>query len=106
MAHDEGERFPRTVDEAAEKVLAALSEEDKRAVRETPGGSLIQLHFGLGSFVRNACGMWAGNDELIRACARARNPEEDEFGYLFMDPDDASAVIVEEIWGRLQPRAG
>lgn len=104
MTHD-AKGFPRTVAEAADKVLSELSEEEKEVVRETPGDTFTligSLHFGLGTFVRNSCGLWEGNDELMEACARARNLEEDELRYLFMHPDDASAVIVEEVWRRLQ----
>ena len=53
--------------------------------------------------MRNSYGLWAGNDELMGACSWAKYPEEDgEPLYFFLDPDDASAVIVEEIWRRLQ----
>ena len=101
MAHDAKE-FPRTVAEAADKVLSELSEEDKKVVRETPGERLFELYFGLGTFVRNSCGLWAGNEDLIEACARGRHPGKDEPPYLYMHPDDASAVIVEEVWRKLQ----
>ena len=98
---DDAGGFPRTVDEAAGRVLAELSERDKEWIKGTPRGSLIQLHFGLGSFVRNTCGLWAGNDELMGACARAGRPEENGLPYLSVHPDDASAVVVEEVWRRL-----
>jgi len=101
MAHDGTRAFPTTVDEAADMVLSELSEEDKEWIKNIPRDALIQLHFGLGTFVRNSCGLWRGNDDLIEACRRAKYPEEDELSYLFMDPDDASAVIVEEVWRRL-----
>ena len=89
MADDAG-GFPRTVAEAADRVLSDLSEEDKEQIQNTPRDALIQLHFGLGIFVRNACGLWAGNEELAEACAQAGHP------------DEASAVVVEEVWRRLQ----
>ncbi len=100
MAHDEG-GFPGTVAEAANKVLSGLSEEDKEVLREAPRDRLHELHFGLGSFVRNSRGLWGGNDEMMEACARARHPEEDGLPYLSVHTDEASAVIVEEVWRRL-----
>ena len=79
----------------------ALSGRNKRAARDTPADRLTGLHFGLCLHVRNMCGLWAGSDELIRACARAGHPEEEWLPYLPVHPDEASAVVVGEVWRTL-----
>jgi hypothetical protein len=54
-----------------------------------PEDGLISLRFGLGQHIRNAFGLWEGNDTLLRACGT-------------IEPDDASMVILEALWERLQ----
>lgn len=45
--------------------------------------------------IRNAFGLWGGNVALMQSGAQAR-------GYPFIHPDDASVVIIEAVWERLQ----
>jgi uncharacterized protein DUF6794 len=50
--------------------------------------------------IRNAFGLWQGNAALLKSCAEARyGPGPDA---MFMHPDDASGVIIEAVWRRLQ----
>jgi hypothetical protein len=50
---------------------------------------LVDLHFGLGLWIRNNFGLWGGNTTLIRDTG-AR------------DADDAGGVIIEALWNRLR----
>jgi len=83
----------KTVEDAVNLVISSMSTEELEEVRSIAEEDLIFLHFGLGERVRNLCGLWSGNKDLLRACGS----EE-------MHPDDASSVIFNEIWRRLQTR--
>ena len=83
--------WPTTVDEAVDRILAKLTDAQKDEVRRTPAADLDFLHFGLGTAIRNECGLWEGNTALLAACG---SPD--------MHPDDASDVIVRAVWERLQ----
>ena len=81
--------WPRSVDEAATRILGTMSEADKQRVRATKKDDLIQFHHGWGTGIRNDFGLWGGNKELMADCHAA-------------NPDDASMVIIEAVWQRLQ----
>ena len=55
---------------------------------------LIDLHFSLGSYIRNEFGLWFENDNLLNDCRRISNEPS-------LHPDSASSVIIEELWKRL-----
>ncbi len=86
---DDPATWPRSVDEAATRIIASLSEEDKKTVRETPRDELIMFHMGWGMGIRNSTGLWRGNEELLKDTGVEH-------------PDGASMVIIEAIWERLQ----
>ena len=90
--HDaRSERWPKTVDETVDLIIADLSNEDKEMIREMSKGGLVTLHHELGMCIRNSFGLWEGNTELLEAC-----------GSPVMKPDSASAVIIEATWKRLR----
>lgn len=81
--------WPLTVDDAVTNILAKMSEPDKAAVRAKKKDELIDYHFTWGMGIRNAFGLWSYNYSLLTDC-HAR------------DPDDASMVIIEAVWRKLQ----
>ena len=83
--------WPTTVEEAVDRILAKLTDGQKDDVRKTPLAELELLHFGLGTAVRNECGLWEGNTALLAACG---SPD--------VHADSASAVIVRAVWERLR----
>lgn len=83
------------MDEAADRILQGMSDADKQLIRSTPKDDLIQFHFGWGISIRNSFGLWGGNAALMRSCAMAS-------GQAYLDPDDASMVIIEAVWWRLR----
>ena len=100
MSNIEHNDWPQTVDEAVDRLLQGLSDKDKETVRSTPKENLIQFHFGWGMGIRNAYWLWQGNEALLKSCAEMRyGPGSDA---MFMHPDDASGVIIEAVWQRLQ----
>lgn len=85
----ENTTWPRTVDEAVARILADMSAADKEKIRTTQKDDLILFHHGWGTGIRNQFGLWQGNPELMAACHATH-------------PDDASMVIIEAVWRKLQ----
>jgi len=85
----EDKHWPKSVEEAADRVISIMPEKDKRFVRETKREKLVQFHFGLGLYIRNAFGLWQGNSDLLESCGCRH-------------PDDCSMEIVTRIWEKLQ----
>lgn len=83
--------WPLTVDQAVDRILARLTPAEKQQIRQIPDHDLDLLHFGLGTTIRNKCGLWAGNTALLAACG---SPD--------LHPDVASGVIVRAVWERLR----
>ncbi len=86
-------KYPKTLEEAVERVLSLMCEEDKKKLKNTAEGDLIDLHISLAMMIRGACGLWKGNGVLIRACCPNTFPPH---------PDDASGVVLEAVWKTLQ----
>ena len=85
--------WPKSVDEAVERLMAELSAEEKKILKNTPEMELIQYHFGFGMYIRNEFGLWQWNKDLLESCCGG--------GY-YHDPDEASSVIIRALWERLQ----
>jgi len=93
-------QWPRTIEDAVDRVIAIMSEEEKYVLMNSPEKELINFHFGLGNMICNEFGLCKGNDDLLKACARSRY---NAFERLFFqnDPDEASGFIIEIVWKRL-----
>lgn len=85
-------RWPRTVDEAVERLLAEMKPETRRELLGLPVDDLPLLHCGLAMQIRNGFGMWSGNDALLEDCGSE-------------EPDIASWVVVEHLLARLREAA-
>ena len=116
---------PQTLAQAVERLLANLPEEDQQRLRSMKQEDLISLHFSLGMGIRNAFPIW-GNEPLLRSCVIERRPQivaemektlasawfwqrsaiREFFGRLLQQqsvhPDDASGIIINAAWERLQ----
>jgi hypothetical protein len=86
---------PRTVDEAVDRLIEEFDERQKAELALTFKTALYLLHFGLGSHIRKTFGLWAPESPLRRDCSLAS-------GRCDLPPDEASDVIVEALWERLQ----
>lgn len=99
------DELPKTLEEAVNVLLSALSEEDKEALKNTPEEDLITLHHGLGTYIRNEFDLWTGNDRLLKSCGSqmmgSNSPYADYLG-MMVQPDDASMEIIEATWRALQ----
>jgi hypothetical protein len=81
--------WPRTVSEAVTRILAGMSEADKERIRASKKQDLIHYRAGWGALIRSDFGLWDGNKELLADCGTQL-------------PPDASMVIIEAVWQRLQ----
>jgi len=77
--------FPKTINEAVDILMHILPEEDLNKIKSMSEDDLTDLHFGLGQWIRNELGLWAGNKELMQDCGVKHE-------------DDASSVIIKALW--------
>ena len=87
--------FPKTVAQAVKRLKMELSVEDKDIIKDMKENDLSELHLSLGTHVRNEYGLWSGNNELMESCCSASGVDE-------LHEDDASTVIISELWRQLQ----
>ena len=81
--------WPETVPGAVNTVLSTMTEKDKSVVREMQKKDLIMLHHGFGTGLRNALGLWRGNEMLLKSCKKTH-------------PDECSMVIIVALWRDLK----
>lgn len=79
----------RTLADAQRQKMGLLPDGEKAKIAAMSQDDLFALHLGLGMWIRNNLGLWSENSALLES-ARAQNP------------DDASVVIIEALWRRLQ----
>jgi hypothetical protein len=82
------EDWPKTLDEAASRIIDQMKETDKKRARDISAEELAQFHMSWGMSIRNSFGLWKENDSLLRSCGVEH-------------PDDASGVIIENVWRKL-----
>ncbi len=87
--------LPKTVGEAIERLLAEMPLKSKTAISRMGQEDATALHFTLGYYIQRRFGLWSGNDDLIASC-RQLSGEPD------LRQDEASALIIEELWKRLR----
>lgn len=87
-------QHPETVDEAVDRLMMILTGEQKATIAAMLEDDLINLHFGLGMAIRNAFGLHEQESKLLASC---NNNEL----YNSIHPDDASGMIIQELWLRL-----
>ena len=85
----------KSVSEAVDLLIPVMSLKDRTRIASMDEGDLIDLHFSLGAYVRNEFGLWSGNDDLLNDCRQMS-------GITFMNPDDAAAFIIGELWKQLR----
>lgn len=86
------EHWPKTVEAAVDLLMVWLHPDAVKQFEKATRKQVYEeghFHFSYGQFVRNSMGLWSGNFDLIKACSRN-------------NPDDASAVIIKQLWERIQ----
>ena len=84
--------WPTALEEAINRVIAVLTDEQKKDIQNMSKDDLILLHHNLGQWIRNEFGLWHGNFKLLESC-RARFP---------FDADGASEIIIRSVWKKLR----
>ena len=87
--NEPAQEMPATVDAAVHRLLAMLPEADKVGIAAKSQDELIELHFGLGTWIRNNFGLWQGNAALAQDAGTN-------------EPDDIAGVIIEALWNHLR----
>ncbi len=91
VAAEQRAKWPKTVDEAVDRLMTELNQADLRAVRVRTENDLIDFHMSLGLYIRNSYGLWQGNKALLKSAGSGH-------------PDDASYVIITGLWHKLNSR--
>jgi len=81
--------FPTTVDAAVRLLMSMVDESEQDKIAAMDANDIYTLHFGLGVWVRNHMGFYAGNAQLLKATGET-------------EPDDASMVIMRAFRDRLR----
>ena len=82
------EHMPQTIEQAVGVLLEQLPAGEKDSIAAMSRDDLINLHFGLGTQIRNDFGLWGGNTALLENTGKSH-------------PDDAAMAIIEALWSRL-----
>ncbi len=95
--------WPKTINEAVELMIDTMSDVDKSELLNTKKEDLSRFHYTLGMLICGWFGLYNGNNTLLEACANTRKKEIERL-LILNDPEEASMIIMEEIWKKL--RAG
>jgi hypothetical protein len=87
--------YPKTVREAVENLLRELSSKEKLKMARMKETDLSGLQGSLGKHVMEKFGLSSGNAYLIQSCCEISGKKELKMAH-------ASAVIIRELWKRLQ----
>ncbi len=92
--------MPETIDEAVDRLMLVLDGEQKIAIATLQEDELFNLHFSLGMAIRNAFGLHDADSKLLVSINKTMYP-----GALYnsVHPDDASGVIIRDLWEKLRP---
>ena len=81
--------FPTTVDGAVRLLMSMVEESEQTKIAAMDGDDIYTLHFGLGMWIRNHMGFYAGNAQLFKDTGES-------------EPDNASMVIIRAFRDRLR----
>jgi len=88
-------QFPKTIQKAVENLISSLSLKDKTDIANMEEGDLFRLEPILGKYIRDHFGLRSGNDRLMQSCRSVSGNND-------LRENDASAVIINELWKRLR----
>jgi hypothetical protein len=91
-------RHPETVEEAVNRLMLTLDDEQKLEIAHLPEEDLIFLHLGLGLAIRNGFGLHDEGSKLLDSCKQTLHPGA---FYHPVQADDASGLIIKALWSNL-----
>lgn len=105
FGQDEVKQHPRNVKQAVSTLLQTLPAEEQEFLLGMPKERLIDLHFGLGLYIRNTIIRHGGpnggfNKELMKSCAKKAGIKESD-----LHIDGCSGIICEALWKEVRDRA-
>jgi hypothetical protein len=81
--------LPSTIEEAVDKLMMVLNDEQRLSISVMQENDLIDLHFSLGIEIRNAFELHDPDSLLVKSLGP------------FVHPDDVSTVIIHALWEKL-----
>ena len=87
------DEYPPTVPDALDFLVQVIPRDTLDALAGLSEDDLIELHFTLGTAIRNQLGLWDNGSRLM-ADLRQRAGD--------IHPDDASAEIIRLLWARMR----
>jgi hypothetical protein len=87
--------IPTTVQEAVDDLITRLKLLDLTTIAKMEKEELRLLQATLGRYIRARYGLWTGNQALLQSCRRRLKHDR-------ATPDEASALIIRELWTTLQ----
>lgn len=79
---------PKTITETVNRLVTVLDDEHKVVIAAMPEEDLVDLHFSLGSAIRNAFGFWDSSSPLLTSCNA-------------IGTEDVSDQVIFELWKKL-----
>jgi hypothetical protein len=86
--------FPKNIDDAVDRLIEELSFKDKTKIANMSEADLVKLNLSWGVYIRNVFRL-RSNDPLLESL-------ESYVGVNKITPDQASYIIIKELWERLQ----
>ena len=106
---------PKTVSASIRWVRENFAQETLNNLKKMPESKLIELHHSLGRYLRNSFNMWGNNKKLLKDCLKIQKKKykkdyiENRKYYKTkikeIHPDDASFIIIQELWRNLNEPA-
>lgn len=86
--------FPKYIDDVVDRLISELSFKDKTKIANMSEVDLVKLNMSWGIYIRNEFRL-KGNDPLLQSLKSYADVDT-------MTPDQASYIIIKELWERLQ----
>jgi hypothetical protein len=87
--------MPKTVDEAAEDIIAGMDLRDRTILANLSEDDLISLQLTLGLYIKQQMEVWSVNEILKESCIQACREKD-------LDESNSAMVIIEKIWEKLR----
>jgi hypothetical protein len=87
--------LPQSISEAVSRLLTDMSLKNRAIMANMTEDELTNLNFTLGSYIRNAFGIWSGNERLFEDCRTAS-------GDPALPRKEAATVIIGKLWKELR----
>ncbi|MGD8227816.1 MAG: hypothetical protein PVI20_08560 [Desulfobacteraceae bacterium] len=87
--------YPKTVDQAVERLISDLTLKDRVYIANLAREDLYLIHISLRSHIGQELGLWSGNKDLIESCRVMSGSRE-------LGADQCPTVILEALWRKLR----